>query len=215
MSVPRSLIAFEQGAQGPGKDCAYEGPYIKAITGCPISLEGAEAAVAHLSSIGNIAKAVPDLWSNESVNNVKLLGGMAPTVSLEQLVYATRLLNTASNHGKSSALMLRDWLVGSDAKYDPQAYVLKPDVVLELAKEIIQEPSAYLRTRKAVQVSLMKLRQAGENGELVYSKIEMRWLDRLSKKADSLPEDEEEFIKAALVDIDHNKIQLEEYGIVG
>jgi methanol--5-hydroxybenzimidazolylcobamide Co-methyltransferase len=215
MSVPRSLIAFEQGAQGPGKDCAYEGPYIKAITGCPISLEGAEAAVAHLSSIGNIAKAVPDLWSNESVNNVKLLGGMAPTVSLEQLVYATRLLNTASNHGKSSALMLRDWLVGSDAKYDPQAYVLKPDVVLELAKEIIQEPSAYLRTRKAAQVSLMKLRQAGENGELAYSKIEMRWLDRLSKKADSLPEDEEEFIKAALVDIDHNKIRLEEYGIVG
>jgi hypothetical protein len=61
----------------------------------------------------------------------------------------------------------------------------------------------------------MKLRQAGENGELAYSKIEMRWLDRLSKKADSLPEDEEEFIKAALVDIDHNKIQLEEYGIVG
>ena len=215
MSVPRSLVAFEQGALGPSKDCAYEGPYLKAITGYPISLEGAEAAVAHLSPIGNIAKAVPDLWSNESVNNVKLLGGMAPTVSLEQLVYATRLMNTASHHGKSSTIVLRDWLVESDAKYDPQAYVLKPDVVLELAKEIIQEPSAYLRTRKAALVTLMKLRQAGENGELSYSKIEMRWLDRLSKKADSLPEDEEEFIKTALVDIDPSKIRLEEYGIVG
>ena len=99
MTVPRSLVAFERGAVGPNKDCAYEGVYLKAITGCPISLEGAEAAVAHLSPIGNIAKAVPDLWSNELVNNVKLLGGMAPTVSLEQIVYATRLMNTASSHG--------------------------------------------------------------------------------------------------------------------
>src|SRR5512146_734523 len=98
LSVARSLVAFEQGAVGPNKDCAYEGPYIKAITGCPIALEGAEAAVAHLSPVGNVAKAVPDLWSNESVNNVKLLGGMAPTVSLEQLVYATRLMSTAAEH---------------------------------------------------------------------------------------------------------------------
>jgi len=215
MSVPRSLIAFEQGALGPSKDCAYEGPYLKAITGCPISLEGAEAAVAHLSPIGNIAKAVPDLWSNESVNNVKLLGGMAPTVSLEQLVYATRLMNSASNHGRTVAVNLRNLFVESDVKYDPQAYVLKPEVVLELAEEIIKEPSAYLRTRKAAQTTLMKLRQAGEVGELIYSKIEMRWLDRLSKSADLLPEDEEEFIINALVDIDHSKIRLKEYGVLG
>jgi methanol--5-hydroxybenzimidazolylcobamide Co-methyltransferase len=215
MSVPRSLIAFEQGALGPSKDCAYEGPYLKAITGCPISLEGAEAAVAHLSPIGNIAKAVPDLWSNESVNNVKLLGGMAPTVSLEQLVYATRLMNSASNHGRTAAVNLRNLFVESDVKYDPQAYVLKPEVVLELAEEIIKEPSAYLRTRKAAQTTLMKLRQAGEVGELIYSKIEMRWLDRLSKSADLLPEDEEEFIINALVDIDHSKIRLKEYGVSG
>ena len=38
LAVPRSLIAFEEGAVGPNKDCAYEGPYIKAITGYPISL---------------------------------------------------------------------------------------------------------------------------------------------------------------------------------
>ena len=59
MTVPRSLVAFEQGAIGPNKDCAYEGPYLKAITGFPISLEGAEAAVAHLSPIGNIARLYP------------------------------------------------------------------------------------------------------------------------------------------------------------
>jgi methanol---5-hydroxybenzimidazolylcobamide Co-methyltransferase len=215
MSVPRSLVAFEQGAVGPNKDCAYEGPYIKAITGCPITLEGSEAAVAHLSPIGNIAKAVPDLWSNESVNNVKLLGAMAPTISLEQLVYATRLMNTASSHGPAAARTLRDWWAESDAGLDPQAFVLRPDVVLELAGQIIAEPTAYLRTRKAAQATLERLRKAGAAGELTFSKLEQRWLDRLSKQADELPENEDEFIAAVLPQVNRSKVRLEEYGIVG
>lgn len=213
MTVPRSLVAFEQGAIGPSKDCAYEGPYLKAITGFPISLEGAEAAVAHLSPIGNIARAVPDLWSNESVNNIKLLGGMAPTVSVEQLIYATRLMNSASSHGTRAALTLRDWLVESDAKLDPQAYVLKPSIVLEIAKEIINEPTPYLRTRKAAQVTLNKFKEAVNSDELSFSKQELRWLDSLLRSADELPEDENEFIQSVLPNIDRSKVRLSEYDI--
>ncbi len=211
MSVPRSLVAFEQGAVGPNKDCAYEGPYIKAITGCPIALEGAEAACAHLSPIGNIAKAVPDLWSNELVANVKLLSAMAPTVSLEQLVYATRLMNTASAAGPEAARRLRDWCAASDANLDPQAYVLRPDVVLALAAEIIAEPTPYLRTRRAAQAVLARLRQAGQAGELTFSKLEQRWLDKLSRAADSLPAGEDEFIAQMTAGIDTGKVRLEEY----
>ena len=66
MSAVRSLVAFERGARGPSKDCAYEGPVIKAITGCPISMEGKSATCAHFSPVGNIAAAMCDLWSNES-----------------------------------------------------------------------------------------------------------------------------------------------------
>jgi methanol---5-hydroxybenzimidazolylcobamide Co-methyltransferase len=190
-------------------------PYIKAITGCPITLEGAEAAVAHLSPIGNIAKAVPDLWSNESVNNVKLLGAMAPTVSLEQLVYATRLMNTAAAHGPAGARMLRDWWVESDAGLDPQAFVLRPDVVLELAAEIIAQPTPYLRTRAAALATLARLKKAGQQGELSFSKVETRWLDRLTRQAEELPEDEAEFIAAALPGVDRGKVRLEEYEIAG
>jgi methanol--5-hydroxybenzimidazolylcobamide Co-methyltransferase len=215
MSVARSLVAFEQGAVGPNKDCAYEGPYIKAITGCPISLEGSEAACAHLSPIGNIAKALPDLWSNESVNNVKLLGAMAPTVSLEQLVYATRLMNTAAGDGIAAARTLRDWWVESDAHYDPQAYVLRPDVVLDLAGQIVAEPTAYLRTRRSAQAVLERLRIASQAGELTLSKLETRWLERLSKQADGLPEDEDEFISSILPTLQRSKVRLEEYGITG
>jgi methanol--5-hydroxybenzimidazolylcobamide Co-methyltransferase len=213
MTVPRSLVAFERGAVGPNKDCAYEGVYLKAITGCPIALEGAEAAVAHLSPIGNIAKAVPDLWSNESVNNVKLLGGMAPTVSLEQIVYATRLMNTASSHGDQAARTLRDWWVESDAGFDPQAYVLCPDVTLELAGEIIQETTPYLRTRRAAQSTLAKLRSAAAEGTFPLSKLELRWLDRLSRAADGLPADEAELTAQMLAVVDRGKVHVEEYGV--
>ena len=54
-SVPRSLAAYENGAVGPSKDCAYEGPFIKAITGYPISMEGKSSSCAHFSHLGNIA----------------------------------------------------------------------------------------------------------------------------------------------------------------
>ena len=200
MTVPRSLVAYERGAVGPSKDCAYEGPFLKAITGYPIAMEGAEAACAHPSPVGNIAKAAADLWSNESVQNVKLLGGMAPTVSMEQLAYATRLMNVASANDK--AVELRDWLVESDAALDPQAYILRPDVVLELAAEIVAEPTPYLRTRRAALAALQALRGAAGEAGLTLSRAEQRWLTRLSEQAEQLPEDEDSFIDEVVSQID-------------
>jgi methanol--5-hydroxybenzimidazolylcobamide Co-methyltransferase len=212
ITVPRSLVAFERGAVGPNKDCAYEGIFIKAITGMPASLEGAEAACAHLSPVGNIAKAVADLWSNESVQNVRLLGGPAPVVSLEQLIYATRLMNVAKEHGREAALNLRDWFAESDARLDPQAYVLRPDIALELAREIVQEATPYRRTRRAALSALAVLRRASEKRDIRLPKPEVRWLDNLSVQADSLPEDEGRFTAEMLSRVDRSKIRLEEYG---
>jgi methanol--5-hydroxybenzimidazolylcobamide Co-methyltransferase len=206
MTVARTLVAFERGALGPGKDCAYENPYIKAITGVPIALEGAEAACAHPSPVGNIAKACADLWSNESVQNVKLLGGSAPTVSLEQLVYATRLMNSATDKQR-----LRDWLVESDSSFDPQAYVLRPDVVIDLARQIISEPTAYGRTRVAALATLARLRAAYAAHAFPLSPSEARWLDRLSARAEELPEDEDVLIEQVIPLLDPHKIRLEQY----
>ena len=211
MTVPRSLVAFERGARGPSKDCAYEGVYLKAITGFPISLEGAEAACAHLSPIGNIPKAVADLWSNESVQNIKLLGAMAPTVSMEQLVYGTRLMNVASGHGAEAARQLRDWFVESDAATDPQAYILRPDIVLELAREIIAETTPYSRTRRAALATLSCLRRAHTDGILTLPPAELRWLDRLSRQADELPESEAEFVASTQPLLSAERIHFDQY----
>ena len=215
LTVARSLVAFEQGAVGPSKDCAYEGPFLKAITGCPISLEGAEAACAHLSPIGNIAKATPDLWSNESVQNIKLLSGMAPTVSLEQLVYASRLMNQAAKQGKDSILSLRNLFVESDCGLDPQAYILRPDVVVDLSQKIISQPTPYLRTRMAALATLECLRKAVSENAFQISKLETRWLDKLSHQAEALPEDEETFIADMVTKVDKSKVLLSEYQLSG
>jgi methanol--5-hydroxybenzimidazolylcobamide Co-methyltransferase len=211
VAVPRSLVAYEQGAVGPGKDCAYENVYLKAITGYPMALEGAEAACAHLSPVGNIAKAVADLWSNESVQNVKLLGAMAPTVSMEQLAYATRLMNEATKAGQEA--LLRDLFVASDQANDPQAYVLRPDIALKLAGQIVAEPTPYLRARRAALSALAVLRQGEADGAFHLRKPESNWLDRLSRQADQLPEDEGRLTEEMVARADPGKVRFDQYGI--
>lgn len=211
MTVARSLVAYERGAVGPSKDCAYEGPYLKAITGYPIAMEGAEAACAHLSPLGNITRATADLWSNESVANVKLLGGMAPTVSIEQLAYATRLINVATESGQQ--LMLRDLFVRSDARRDPQAHVLRPDVVLELAAAMLEEATPYRRVRRAALATLETLRAAAASLEL--ARAERAWLDRLSAAAEQLPEEEDTLIEQVLARVDSRKLRLDQYELEG
>jgi methanol--5-hydroxybenzimidazolylcobamide Co-methyltransferase len=210
-AVPRSLVAYEMGAIGPSKDCAYEGPYLKAIAGVPISMEGRTAACAHLSPVGNIAQAVCDCWSNESVQNVRLLSANAPTVCLEQLAYDCRLMNVALARSNEDARRLRDWLVESDAALDPQAFVLRPDVVLRLAQSIMEERTPYSRTRRAILAALEEIRQAHHGGLLKILPREIHWLDRLQTQADALPENEEELISAMLQSCEGVKFLPEEY----
>ncbi len=192
-TVPRSLVAYECGAVGPSKDCAYEGPYMKAIAGVPIAMEGRTSACAHLSPVGNIAQAVCDAWSNESVQNVRMLSAPAPVVSLEQLTYDCRLLQAAAET-KSGALAMRDWLVSSDAPRDPQAWVLRPDVVLALSERIMSVRTPYERTRVAVRGCLDMLRAAKKRGEVRIPPAEEPWLDRLQRQVDALPDREEELV---------------------
>ena len=211
ITAPRTLIAIENGAIGPSKDCAYENVYLKAITGTPISLEGKTAACAHFSPIGNIAAAVADLWSNESVQQVKLLSGFAPVVSTEQLIYDCRLMNIAAKKGHSR--LLRDLLVESDCYLDPQAYVLKPDVVFEISKVIVSEQSPFLRTLKAAKATLAILRRAVENRELVLDEREVKWIGILEGQIEDIPEDEEAFIAEIKEELDETKYNPSEYGI--
>ncbi|WP_066638712.1 methyltransferase MtaB domain-containing protein [Desulfolucanica intricata] len=191
LSAVRTMVAVECGAIGPDKDCGYEGVYLKTITGTPISMEGKSSACAHSSTVGNIAAALADCWSNESVENVRLLGGMAPTVTFENLVYDCRLMNAATAKGKAKDL--RDLLVDSDRAFDPQAYVLDPKVVLEISKKIIQGKTHFERAKIAVAATIEELRNASKSEELVLADREVRYLDILEQQLSSVPDDEAKF----------------------
>ncbi|MDR1093632.1 MAG: methanol--corrinoid methyltransferase [Clostridiales bacterium] len=211
VSAVRSLVALECGAKGPHKDCGYEGVYVKAITGTPITMEGRVAACAHLSPVGNVAACLCDLWSNESIQNIKLLGGMAPTVSFEQLVFDCRLMNEATAKGKKAALLLRDLNADSDSRLDPQAYVLRPDVALDISKELVKAEGYYPRCKAAAGLALRAMRKGYEEKKLDLNDKELTWLDNLSDTVDDLPDTAEEL--AARVAGDCDKLDPAKYDL--
>ena len=211
VAAPRALVAIENGAVGPSKDCAYENVYLKAITGTPIALEGKSAACAHFSPIGNISMAVADTWSNESIQQVKLLSGFAPVVSMEQLIYDCRLLNKAAEKGQ--AKLMRDLLVESDCYLDPQAYVMKPEVVFEIAEEIVKYEDPFLRTLSTARLTLDILTRALDSGELTVDEREENWLELLKDQIEDIPEDEEEFIAEMKEELSGKNYNPGEYGI--
>ncbi|MFO0890514.1 MAG: methyltransferase MtaB domain-containing protein [Isosphaeraceae bacterium] len=185
MSAARSLVAFEHGAVGPSKDCAYEGPVVKAITGCPIAMEGKSATCAHFSPMGNIASAMCDLWSNESVQNVRLLSGNAPEAFAESLAYDCRLMNVAKERGQATTL--RDWLTESDQWLSPQATILSPASTTRIAEAIVSHDDDYGRTVAAGVAAVAILREAVESGKLKLSPKETTWLGRIRDELGSLP----------------------------
>lgn len=191
MCAVRTMVAVECGAIGPDKDCAYEGVYTKAITGTPISMEGRTSACAHSSSVGNIVGALCDCWSNESVENQRMLGGMAPTVYMEQLIYDCRLFNTFTAQGK--ALTYRDAMVASDSKLDPHAYILNPRVVLDISEKIVKGKTAFERTKIAAAATIEELKKGIAAEELIVSDREVRYLDIIERQLATVPDDEESF----------------------
>jgi methanol--5-hydroxybenzimidazolylcobamide Co-methyltransferase len=213
IAAVRSLVAYECGAVGPGKDCAYENIVLKAITGYPMSGEGKTASCAHLSPVGNVAAAACDTWSNESVQNVRLLGGMAPTCMLESLIYDCRLMNEALADGDAAARQLRDWLVRGDARLDPQAYILSPDCAIRLAQRIVAEPSRYSAGCAVAEEAIDMLSSAVKSGELALAERERPWLQIMRDEIATLPDDEQSFIDEMASTIDGWRFVPSEYGL--
>lgn len=210
-SIPRSLAAFEEGAVGPDKDCGYEGPFMKAIAGIPISMEGKTAACAHLSSVGNIPAACCDMWSNESVTNMKLLSDMAPTVYLEQLIYDTRLMNTAISRGTSPEL--QSLFIESDVHFDPQAFILAPENVIPIAEAVVSADNAVAATVAAIDTALTRIEEATNEGRLHLDDREATWIPMIRDQLGTIPLSEDAFVAEMEGEIDSSVVTLSEYGL--
>ena len=210
VSTVRSLVAYEMGAIGPGKDCGYENVFLKAITGLPMSMEGKTAACAHLSPLGNIASATCDLWSNESVQNIKLLGGMAPTVYFEQLSYDCRLMNIALRENQGE--VLKKLFVRSDAHLDPQALILTPENAIRISKKLVESAGYYEAAKEVALCTIDIIRDGMANQSIRLSDREIPYLDMMHDTILTLPDSEQTFIDRMIPTLERSKILLSEYG---
>jgi len=213
VSAVRTLVGYECGCVGPGKDCGYENVILKAITGFPMAMEGKTSACAHLSPLGNIAAATCDTWSNESVQNIKLLGGMAPTVYMEQLIYDCRLMNQSLADGRDAALLYQKWMVNSDAGLDPQAYILTPQSAIAIAQSIVSSPDDYTAGKNAALAAIALLAEGHKNGLVKISELELPWLDTMRETVEELPAAEGEFIDQMMGTVDTEKFVPKDYAL--
>lgn len=194
IGAARSLVAYEQGAVGPGKDCGFENVIIKAITGYPMSFEGKSSACADSTLMGNIAGAACDLWSNESVQQGELFGGTTPQVFTEILGYDCALFNSAIKMGRQKAL--RDILVASDKYRDPQSLVLAPDSACSIGDAVVEgRGDFYSRGLGAGKRALQIVNEAFKNGSLKLPTLESKFLGSLTHDVDNMPTEEGDFIE--------------------
>ena len=190
----RSLVAVECGAMGPLKDCGYENPIVKSISGVPISAEGKNAVCAHSDLMGNLAAAVTDVWSNESVYHREEMGGTTPEVWLQATGYEAALMNTAIETGEGKTL--RDLYTLTDKYRDPQALVLAYDNAYRIGQAIVEYgEDPYLRAKAAALEAGAIINEAVDSKKMQLTRFERDSLDSALKVFEKLPDDVEKFTK--------------------
>jgi len=193
----RTLVAIEAGATGPDKDCGYEGPILKAISGRPSAQEGKGAQDSHADLMGNLTAQVCDLWSNESVEYHAEFGGSSVQCWLGVIGYEAALMNSAKAMKQDK--VLRDLYMTSDRFRAPEAYCIAYDNAYRIGQAIVGEgKSYYLRAKAAGQKACELLQAANDSGKLKMSKQEKETLQKMTADLASLPTEEGKFVDWAL-----------------
>ena len=120
-------------------------------------------------------------------------------------------MNKATEKGQAN--MMRDLMVESDCFLDPQAYIMRPDVAMKIAAEVVKTQDAFSRTVNTARIALDILNDAVKKKELVIDERDLKYIDILRDQIDEIPEDEEEFIAEMRDEVDADKFIPEEYGL--
>ena len=196
ISAARSLVAYEAGAVGPGKDCGYENTICKAIAGVPISQEGKTSTCAHSDLMGNLTMQCCDLWSNESVEYHGEFGGTTVQCWSETLAYDCALMNVALESGNEK--ILRDMFVASDLNRDAQGYVLAYPNAYRIGEAIARNgDDIYLRAKNAA-IECINIIEEGAKKKLELSRFEAKALSDAKDAFESLTDDKDQFMSDCL-----------------
>jgi methanol---5-hydroxybenzimidazolylcobamide Co-methyltransferase len=195
IAASRTLVAYECGATGPTKDCAYEDPIIKAMTGVPISTEGKTSACAHSDLAGNLIMAVCDLWSNEAVEYHDMFGATTTSVFAEILGYDCAMLNSALELGHQE--QMKEILVNSDMYRDSHSLILAPDNAWKVGNAIVgKRAESYYASAKAGALEAGKIILG--DAKMKLTGLEKGALEKAMKDMEALPAKEGDFIDMCL-----------------
>ena len=196
ISAARTLVAYECGATGPGKDCGYENTIVKSISGVPIAQEGKTSTCAHSDLMGNLTMQCCDLWSNESVEYHGEFGGTTVQCWSETLAYDCALMNVALDSGNEK--VLRDMFAASDMYRDPQGYVLAYPNAYKVGQAIAKDGNnIYLRAKNAA-LETIKIVEEGAKGKLSLSRFEAKALADSKAAFEALTDDKDKFMSDCL-----------------
>lgn len=199
--VSRTLVAYECGATGPTKDCAYEDPIIKSITGVPIATEGKTSACAHSDLCGNVIAAVTDVWSNEAVEYHDMFGATTTAVFSEILGYDCAAMNAAIDLGYQKEFQA--CLINSDKYRGPHGFMLSPDNAWLIGKAVVDNSESLYARGKAAAVKCGELMLA--DPKLRLTQYERESLEGYMKDLAKLPAKEGDFIDMCLKKYAHVK----------
>lgn len=194
IAATRTLVAYECGAKGPGKDCGYENPIIKAVAGIPIATEGKTSACAHSDLCGNIMAAVTDLWSNEAVEYHDMFGGSSAAVFTEILGYDAAAMNASISLGYEK--QFQKSLIVSDKYRGTHGFILSPDNAWEIGKSIVDNNQSLYNRARAAALKCAELIMGDD--ELQLTAFEKESLTSYEKILNELPDTEEAFIDLCL-----------------
>lgn len=190
----RTLVAYECGATGPSKDCAYEDPIIKSVTGVPISCEGKTSACAHADLCGNVIAAVTDVWSNEAVEYHDMFGGSTTAVFTEILGYDVAAMNAAIDLGYQKEYQA--CLINSDKYRGCHGFMLSPDNAWQIGKALVDNNASLYSRGKAAAVKCGELMLG--DPKLKLTTFEKESLQGYMKDLQALPDKESDFIDMCL-----------------
>ena len=197
ISAARTMVAMEAGASGPDKDCGYEGPIIKGITGKPSAQEGKNCQCAHADLQGNLMAQICDVWSNESVEYHPEFGGTSVQCWLGSLGYEVSLMNTAIATKQEKTL--RDLYMLSDRTRGPEGYILAYDNAYEIGKAIAAEGNnLYLRAKAAGLTAANIIMKGNKSKELLLTAKQKDVLEKIIITLEALPDDEGKFVDYCL-----------------
>lgn len=195
IAAARTLVAYECGATGPTKDCAYEDPIIKAMTGVPIATEGKTSACAHSDLAGNLIAAVCDLWSNEAVEYHDMFGASTTSVFAEILGYDCAMFNSSIELGYQK--QMQEILVNSDMYRDSHSLILAPDNAWKVGNAITSNRAeGFYASARAGAMEAGKIILG--DAKMKLTALEKNALTKAMKDMEALPAKEGDFIDKCL-----------------